>query len=45
MGDEGGGRIREAYLPGSWSRLTRLKARMDPDNVFASNQNIPPAGA
>ncbi|GLX06104.1 FAD-binding oxidoreductase [Microbispora sp. NBRC 16548] len=45
LGDEGGGRIREAYLPGSWSRLTRLKARMDPDNVFALNQNIPPAGA
>ncbi|GLX01425.1 FAD-binding oxidoreductase [Microtetraspora sp. NBRC 16547] len=45
LGDEGSGRIREAYLPDSWSRLTRLKARMDPDNVFALNQNIPPAGA
>ncbi|GAA0384226.1 FAD-binding oxidoreductase [Microbispora corallina] len=45
LGDEGGGRIREAYLPESWARLTRLKARMDPGNVFALNQNVPPAAA
>ncbi|GAA0413892.1 oxidoreductase [Acrocarpospora corrugata] len=43
LGDEGGDRIREAYPPDSWTRLTRLKARMDPANVFALNQNIPPA--
>jgi FAD/FMN-containing dehydrogenase len=42
LGDEGIGRIREAYPPATWRRLTALKARMDPDNVFAMNQNIPP---
>lgn len=41
--DEGRDRLREAYPPGTWERLTRLKARMDPGNVFAMNQNIPPA--
>jgi FAD/FMN-containing dehydrogenase len=44
LGDEGAGRVREAYAPGSWGRLTALKARMDPDNAFALNQNIPPVG-
>ncbi len=43
LGDEGVDRIREAYLPDTWRRLTRLKYRMDPDNVFALNQNIPPS--
>jgi hypothetical protein len=42
LGDEGADRIREAYLPRTWQRLTALKARMDPANVFALNQNIPP---
>ena len=42
--DEGRDRLREAYPAATWERLTRLKARMDPDNVFAMNQNIPPSG-
>jgi hypothetical protein len=29
--------------PSTWQRLRHLKARWDPDNVFATNQNIPPA--
>jgi FAD/FMN-containing dehydrogenase len=44
LGDEGMGRVRGAYPPATWRRLTALKTRMDPDNVFAQNQNIPPAG-
>jgi hypothetical protein len=43
LGDEGADRIREAYQAESWRRLTALKRRMDVDNVFALNQNIPPA--
>jgi FAD/FMN-containing dehydrogenase len=42
LGDEGMGRVREAYPTATWRRLTALKARMDPDNVFALNQNIAP---
>ncbi len=40
--DEGEARIRAAY--GSrYERLSRIKARYDPDNVFRSNQNILPS--
>lgn len=42
--DEGEARIRAAYGTG-YERLTRLKSRFDPHNVFRSNQNIKPAGA
>jgi FAD/FMN-containing dehydrogenase len=42
LGDEGTARLREAYPPTTWRRLTALKRRMDPANVFAHNQNIPP---
>lgn len=41
-GDEGPGRVREAYAPATWERLVALKRRYDPDNVFRLNQNIPP---
>ena len=44
QGDEGRGRIREAYGDDTWQRLVALKRRWDPDNVFARNQNIPPTG-
>ncbi len=42
MMDEGPDRVRSAYL-GNYARLTELKARYDPENLFHINQNIPPA--
>ena len=35
--------IRAAYPGGTWERLTQLKAKYDPTNLFHINQNIPPA--
>ncbi len=34
-------RVRAAYSTADWTRLTRLKARYDPDDVFRFNRNIP----
>jgi FAD/FMN-containing dehydrogenase len=42
MEDEGEARIRASYR-GNYDRLTRVKKRYDPDNLFHINQNIPPA--
>ena len=42
LGDEGPARVREAYPGGTWDRLTEIKARYDPANVFRLNQNVPP---
>ena len=42
MGDEGEARVREAYPDPFWARLSRIKARYDPSNLFRYNQNIPP---
>ena len=42
MGDEGEARVREAYPEPYWERLSRIKARYDPSNLFRYNQNIPP---
>jgi FAD/FMN-containing dehydrogenase len=43
LGDEGEARVREAYPGSTWERLTAIKARYDPTNLFRLNQNIPPA--
>jgi FAD/FMN-containing dehydrogenase len=32
-----------AYTPDDYRRLREVKAKYDPDNVFAANHNIPPA--
>ena len=39
--DQGGGAVRAAYGP-NWERLVEVKRRVDPENVFHRNQNIPP---
>ncbi|WP_144208847.1 BBE domain-containing protein [Mycobacterium tilburgii] len=35
--------MRDAYRNGKYERLTTIKAKYDPDNVFNSNPNIAPA--
>ncbi len=42
MMEEGEDRIRATYRD-NYERLTRIKAKYDPDNLFRVNQNIPPA--
>jgi hypothetical protein len=42
LGDEGSGRIQDAYSSGNYSRLLSLKNKYDPDNFFSLNQNIKP---
>jgi FAD/FMN-containing dehydrogenase len=43
LGDEGEERVRAAYPGATWERLTAIKDRYDPVNLFRLNQNIPPA--
>jgi FAD/FMN-containing dehydrogenase len=44
LADEGPARVREAYPGPTWERLTAIKGRYDPTNLFRLNQNIPPQG-
>jgi FAD/FMN-containing dehydrogenase len=41
--DDGPARIRAAYPGATWDRLSAIKARYDPANLFHGNFNIPPA--
>ncbi len=44
IGDEGAARVEAAFGPEKYGRLTHLKEKWDPTNLFRHNQNIPPAG-
>jgi FAD/FMN-containing dehydrogenase len=43
VGDEGEARVHAAYPGDTWLRLSEIKRRYDPQNLFRLNQNIPPA--
>jgi FAD/FMN-containing dehydrogenase len=43
LGDEGEDRVRAAYPGATWDRLTQVKRRYDPENLFHLNQNVLPA--
>jgi FAD/FMN-containing dehydrogenase len=42
LGDEGTGRVREAYPEQTYQRLAQIKRSYDPTNLFQLNQNIRP---
>jgi len=42
LGEEGEGRVREAYPGKTLERLAEIKGRYDPTNLFRLNQNIRP---
>jgi hypothetical protein len=43
LGNEVGGRVREAYSAATYARLAEVKAKYDPTKFFRLNQNIKPA--
>lgn len=43
LGPEGNARVRDAYPGATWDRLTAVKERYDPTNLFRMNHNVPPA--
>ena len=44
IGGEKAAQVRASYPGGTWERLSQVKAKYDPTNLFHLNQNIPPAG-
>jgi FAD/FMN-containing dehydrogenase len=42
LGDEGEAQIRAAYPGKTWDKLSQVKAKYDPTNLFRLNQNILP---
>jgi hypothetical protein len=44
LADEGAEGVRRAYPPDKLARLTALKGKYDPENVFHLNHNIRPSG-
>jgi FAD/FMN-containing dehydrogenase len=45
IGDEGHERVVASFGREGYARLQALKNRYDPENLFASNQNVPPSVA
>jgi FAD/FMN-containing dehydrogenase len=43
LDDEGDERVHDAYPPLTYARLSEVKQRYDPTNIFNLNQNIKPA--
>ena len=43
LSEEGADRVRAAYGAEKFARLQKIKSEYDPENLFALNQNIPPA--
>ncbi|MFQ5637399.1 MAG: FAD-binding oxidoreductase [bacterium] len=43
LSDEGEQRVKDAYTEEVWQRLTQLKNKYDPANLYRMNQNIKPS--